>query len=236
MRISVIIPTLNEAENIQATLESTRKLGDVEIIVVDGGSEDGTLDLCGAADVVLTAPLGRASQQNAAAAVATGEVLLFLHADCRLAPGCLDAIRTACEASDCVGGCFCQRIDAVGWRYRALEWGQCVAGPLLANGVWRSRDLRQNGDLQAAGRISGFAVDGGFVFYETIAARGTFCALGSTDPCLCAALAATWCCATNRDQLDAGDTGTIGRFDPAELFYFVVCHIMHSLASITNHC
>ncbi len=126
MRISVIIPTLNEESQIQETINSAQQTTDVEIIVVDGGSDDATLKYCTAADVVLNAPRGRAAQQNAGANAATGDILQFLHADCRLETGCLDAARAACEADDCVGGCYQQFIDAEGSKYRALEWGNAL--------------------------------------------------------------------------------------------------------------
>lgn len=86
-RLSVIVPTLNEAEILRdhlGHLQALRHRGH-EVIVADGGSVDGTRVLAeGLADRILTAPRGRGSQMNAGAAVATGEVLLFLHADTRL--------------------------------------------------------------------------------------------------------------------------------------------------------
>jgi rSAM/selenodomain-associated transferase 2 len=85
--LSIIIPTLSEASSIVATLTalSPYRARGAEVIVVDGGSRDGTADLAGAcADRVLMAPRGRATQMNAGAAVARGGVLLFLHADTRL--------------------------------------------------------------------------------------------------------------------------------------------------------
>jgi rSAM/selenodomain-associated transferase 2 len=85
--ISIIIPALNEAEGIAACLtplQSLRSAGH-EVILVDGGSEDGTVALAGPlADRVIRAPRGRASQMNAGACIARGKVLLFLHADTRL--------------------------------------------------------------------------------------------------------------------------------------------------------
>jgi rSAM/selenodomain-associated transferase 2 len=126
VQISVIIPTLNEAANIEAALQSTRDAGDVQTIVVDGGSSDDTLARSAAADIVLSVAPGRGGPQTAGAAVATGEILLFLHADCRLEPGCLEAARAVCAAPDCVGGCFRQHVNAKGWRYRALEWGNAL--------------------------------------------------------------------------------------------------------------
>jgi rSAM/selenodomain-associated transferase 2 len=88
-RLSVVVPALNEARGIRAALEALAPLRSRghEVIVVDGGSSDGTPELAaGLCDRVLSAPRGRALQMNAGARVATGEVLLFLHADTRLPP------------------------------------------------------------------------------------------------------------------------------------------------------
>lgn len=104
-RLSIVIPVLDEAEGIAAVLralEAERAAalappaafsGGIEVIVADGGSRDGTAALCeGQVDRVLQAPRGRARQMNAGAAVASGSVLLFLHADTRLPRGGLRAI------------------------------------------------------------------------------------------------------------------------------------------------
>ena len=125
-KVSVIIPTLNEADRIAEVIEQTRKLGECEIIVVDGGSIDQTLNAAQSADVCLTAPQGRATQQNAAAKAASGDVLLFLHADCRLEPGCLQAVCDSLQDDRIVGGCFRQTIDAAGVRYRLVESGNAL--------------------------------------------------------------------------------------------------------------
>jgi rSAM/selenodomain-associated transferase 2 len=86
-RLSIVVPVLNEEAEISATLaliQPLRRRG-AEVIVVDGGSEDRTLERIGEqADRVIIAPLGRASQMNAGGRLAAGEVLLFLHADTRL--------------------------------------------------------------------------------------------------------------------------------------------------------
>src|SRR5437868_1127851 len=84
MRVSVIIPTYEEAAIIADTVRAVRACDPGEIIAVDGGSTDGTTTAACAADVVLSSPRGRAAQMNAGAARARGDVLLFLHADCRL--------------------------------------------------------------------------------------------------------------------------------------------------------
>lgn len=125
-RLSIIIPTLNEAEHIAGTVAQTRSLGESEIIVADGGSIDATLDLAAAADRVLTAECGRAAQMNAGAAVSSGDVFLFLHADCRLEPGALEAVGAALEDPSVIGGCFRQTIDAPARRYRLLESGNSL--------------------------------------------------------------------------------------------------------------
>ncbi len=88
-RLSVVVPALNEAAGIRAALEALAPLRSRghEVIVVDGGSSDRTPELAaGLCDRVLSAPRGRALQMNAGARVATGDVLVFLHADTRLPP------------------------------------------------------------------------------------------------------------------------------------------------------
>jgi rSAM/selenodomain-associated transferase 2 len=97
VELSIIVPTLDEAAGIAATLASLQPLREQghEVIVVDGGSRDGTPELARPlADRVLAAPRGRARQMNAGAQAARGEVLLFLHADTRLPP---DAVQMAVE-------------------------------------------------------------------------------------------------------------------------------------------
>ena len=86
-RISIIIPVLNEAANVVAALDALAPLRarGAEIIVVDGGSSDDTAALAKPlADFVIASARGRAVQMNAGAALARGDVLLFLHADTRL--------------------------------------------------------------------------------------------------------------------------------------------------------
>jgi rSAM/selenodomain-associated transferase 2 len=96
MSISIIIPCLNEADGIVdalAALAPMRARG-VEVVVVDGGSHDATVALAQPlADQVITATRGRALQMNAGAAQARGDILLFLHADCRL-PSAADGLIT----------------------------------------------------------------------------------------------------------------------------------------------
>jgi rSAM/selenodomain-associated transferase 2 len=153
LNISVIIPTLNEADRIAGLIARTRELGACEIIVVDGGSDDGTPGRAAAADLVLSAPRGRARQQNAGAQGSHGDVLLFLHADCWLERGALEEIQSALADSRCIGGCFRQRIDANGLRYRMLESGNALRVQLLR---WAYGDQGIFARRQAFERIGGF--------------------------------------------------------------------------------
>ena len=106
--LSVIIPVLNEERVIGQRLAELSALGVAEIIVVDGGSTDGTPALVARAPRVrwLTAPRGRALQLNAGAAAATGEVLLFLHADVALPPDALQHIEQTLAEPRVVAGAF----------------------------------------------------------------------------------------------------------------------------------
>jgi rSAM/selenodomain-associated transferase 2 len=113
-RISMVIPVLNEADGIAAALAALAPLRarGHEVIVVDGGSSDGTPALArSAADRVVSAPRGRASQMNAGAALARGEVLLFLHADTRLPENADARVLQGLEASGRAWGRFDVRIE-----------------------------------------------------------------------------------------------------------------------------
>ncbi len=104
--LSLIIPVLNEAGEIAALLPHWQELAaeGAEILVVDGGSSDATASMVQAAGfAVLEAPQGRARQMNAGAARASGELLLFLHADTQLPAGALAQVREALTTGGCWG-------------------------------------------------------------------------------------------------------------------------------------
>jgi rSAM/selenodomain-associated transferase 2 len=113
MLISVIIPTLNEEANLPVTLRQLAERSDVELIVVDGGSSDRTVEIAQVFTpyVFVTRP-GRATQMNVGARHATGDILLFLHADTFLLPGALDELQRRIIGDGAVAGAFDLHIDS----------------------------------------------------------------------------------------------------------------------------
>ncbi|HEY9703421.1 MAG TPA: glycosyltransferase family 2 protein [Allocoleopsis sp.] len=94
MKISVIIPVLNESQNIARTLTHLLDIPDVEIIIVDGGSTDNTLNILDFYPVkVISGKKGRSHQMNTGAKVAEGDILLFLHGDTILPSGWAELIK-----------------------------------------------------------------------------------------------------------------------------------------------
>jgi rSAM/selenodomain-associated transferase 2/rSAM/selenodomain-associated transferase 1 len=122
--ISIIVPALNEAGAIKKTLLLAQLADNVEVIVADGGSQDGTVQVSLSAGVrVICAPKGRARQMNAGAAVATGDILLFLHADTQLPEGFGEMVRQALSTPGVVAGAFELRIDSPQPALRLIETG-----------------------------------------------------------------------------------------------------------------
>ena len=156
-KLSIIVPVLNEGEGIAAALDALsdlRSLGS-EVIVVDGGSRDATIQRARLrADRVIAAPRGRASQMNAGAAKAGGDVLLFLHADTRLPKAAEHVILDGLARSGRAWGRFNVKIEG--------------RSPLLLI-VGRLMDLRSRltgiatGDQAIFVRRDAFESVGGFV-------------------------------------------------------------------------
>jgi len=104
--ISIILPVLNEEKTIKETLTSIQSLlEDTEIIVVDGGSQDKTVEIAQDYANVIISPKGRAKQMNAGAKSANGNILWFVHSDSELDKNSINAIEEAIEQGY-VGGCF----------------------------------------------------------------------------------------------------------------------------------
>jgi rSAM/selenodomain-associated transferase 2 len=112
VKVSVIVPALNEETSLPEAIRSAREAGADEVIVVDGGSSDRTVETARPlADLVLRRPAGRAAQMNAGARASSADILLFLHADTELAPGSADAIREAVRSDGILGGAFSVRLS-----------------------------------------------------------------------------------------------------------------------------
>lgn len=124
MTISVVIPTLDEAESISATLDAVARVGGLaEVIVVDGGSRDKTVEIAQKAGVrVITSDAGRGAQMHTGARVAEGTVLWFLHADTHPLPDASERIIEALSDPGVVGGNFEVRFDGDERAARFLSW------------------------------------------------------------------------------------------------------------------
>lgn len=113
MKLSIIVPVLNEGDRLRGAINALRPLrvNGHEVIVVDGGSSDETVTIAAElADQSLTGPRGRALQMNAGAQAASGDVLLFLHADTLLPPGADRLIADGLRASGRGWGRFDARL------------------------------------------------------------------------------------------------------------------------------
>jgi len=133
--LSVVIPTLNERGTLGQCLDSVGEGGGLEIVVSDGGSQDGTLEVARsrAGVRIVEGPAGRGMQLNRGASATNGEVLLFLHSDCRLPAGWRPMIETALADQSISLACF--RLHTMPTR---------AAGPLRRTWL-RILDLRSIG-------------------------------------------------------------------------------------------
>jgi len=159
--ISIIIPTLNEEASIARAIGSCREAGPCEVIVVDGGSRDRTVEIAhGRADAVITAPRGRAAQMNAGAAVARGEVLLFLHADTLLPGGSVPAVLGALQDAAVIGGAFRVRLAASPGAGRYVRAALGITGRMIGARGAVSRSY--SGDQAIFLRAEAFRAVGGY--------------------------------------------------------------------------
>jgi len=130
---SVIIPALNEACCITEAVESARACREAEVIVVDGGSADHTVEAAAAAGAtILRSETGRATQMNAGACAARGDVLVFLHADTALPPGYAGVVREVLADEGVAVGAFTFRLSCRRWSLRIVERAVAVRSRWLS--------------------------------------------------------------------------------------------------------
>ena len=131
-QLSIIVPVFNEAPLIRPFLQHLRdRTPEAEIIVADGGSSDGTVDLAtGFCDRLVKSDRSRATQMNTGASAARGDILWFVHVDAEVPLGCLDEIAGIMNDSEVVGGYFRIRLPR-GFVYRLTDTFAHYAGILL---------------------------------------------------------------------------------------------------------
>lgn len=120
--ISIIMPVLNEAKYLAASLSRLALTDNEELIVVDGGSSDNTMDIASTfTDRLFQTQTGRAHVMNYGAEQASGDILLFLHADCILPDNAFGIIRETLQDHGVSAGAFLLGIDHPGFWFRVIE-------------------------------------------------------------------------------------------------------------------
>jgi rSAM/selenodomain-associated transferase 2 len=123
LKVSIIVPTLNEAQCLNKTLTQIQQLFPYELVVSDGGSHDGTLEIAEEfTEHIVKGSAGRALQMNAGARVANGDIFLFLHADSHIEPASYEKMLHSLGGSEKIGGAFSLYIDSGKWSLRLITW------------------------------------------------------------------------------------------------------------------
>ena len=130
--ISIIIPTLNAADRIESTLASVITDPGVEVLLVDGGSTDQTVDIAKSYGVsILCSTPGRARQMNVGAAAASGDIFIFLHGDTVLPDGFADMVRKTLVAPEVSAGAFRLSFSPANRAMALIAWGANLRSSLL---------------------------------------------------------------------------------------------------------
>jgi len=171
--LSVIIPALNESAQIAATLDSVLCGTGIEVIIVDGGSRDDTAQIARAYGItVLQSAPGRASQMNYGARAASGNTLLFLHADSRLPPDYLENVERVLTRHDVVAGAFRLRIDSPRMSLRLVEYFINLRSRLLQMPYGDQALFMKTEIFHAMGGFPAFPVMEDFEFVRRLRKKG----------------------------------------------------------------
>lgn len=183
MRLSVVIPALDEADAIAAAVASARVDGSgggpVEVIVVDGGSRDATAERARRAGArVLSGARGRARQQQLGLRESAGDAVLFLHADTRLPPGWDGEVVAALGDPRVVGGCFRFAFDRHSPALRLVEWGARLRVALLGIPYGDQALFARREALEAIGGVPQAPIMEDLDLVRALRARGRLVCLG----------------------------------------------------------
>ncbi|XHX77870.1 MAG: TIGR04283 family arsenosugar biosynthesis glycosyltransferase [Stenomitos frigidus ULC029] len=172
-RLSVIIPTLNEAENLPRTLKIVQAAAHVEAIVVDGGSGDATAAVATALGArVLVSTGGRAQQMNAGAGAASGSILLFLHADTELPPDFDVLVQQTLLKRNVIAGAFALKIDGASPWLRVVEDGVKVRSRWFQMPYGDQAIFLKASVFQAIGGFPALPIMEDFAIMQTLKRRG----------------------------------------------------------------
>lgn len=179
--LSVVVPTLNEEPALPITLACAARASHAELIVVDGGSTDRTRAIAArsGATVVECAP-GRATQMNAGAAAATGDLLLFLHADTVLPVGYDAEIRRILDDRAVAAGAFRFRIAGRRLSFRLIERAVNLRSRWLSLPYGDQAIFMRRESLNAAGGFPEIAVMEDFALIRQLRKHGAICLARST--------------------------------------------------------
>jgi len=172
--ISIVIPTLNEECTLPRLLESLKGTSECEIILVDGGSTDKTLLLAKKANcLTISAPQGRGRQMNIGANAASGEILLFLHADTRLPENFLQLIINTLLQPNVSAGAFSLKIESDSKRLAMIAWfanlrSRCLSLPYGDQAIFTRRTT-----FLTAGGFPEIEIMEDFVFVQNLKKVGS---------------------------------------------------------------
>lgn len=180
MKFSIIIPVLNERHCLPIMFAALRQLGADEVIVVDGGSTDGSREYLHqqASFRVIEAECGRGMQLNAGARIATGDVLLFLHCDCVLPQDSLQEIVRALASDTVAGGCFLVRFTEQNpGSLRLVAWGINSRSRLTRTGTGDQAIFLRRSVYEALGGFAAWPLFEDIDLVARIKQRGRFVVL-----------------------------------------------------------